>query len=166
VRSSLPPVLDGPDAMNKAILYTPSDEAIDRSLDARKYVNRLSKRLSLERRRYDTGAEPAAMGPDVDSVAVLAGLSALELESGYVEMELDTVFRPQELVAKLRSTVGRDFAIVAIVDDAYSDYVMSSFIRAGASAVVGTSGDLFGAVMSRLRTWQQLFPYLNVFERL
>jgi hypothetical protein len=52
------------------------------------------------------------------------------------------------------------------VDDAYSDYVMSSFIRAGASAVVGTSGDLFGAVMSRLRTWQQLFPYLNVFERL
>ena len=151
--------------MNKAILYTPSDEAIDRSLDARKYVNRLSKRLSLERRRYDTGGEPAAIGPDVDSVAVLAGLSALELESGYVEMELDTVFQPQELLGKLRGTLPKDFLIVAVVDDAYSDYIMSAYLRAGASAVVGTSGDLFGLMAFRVTSWERLFPYINAFGR-
>jgi len=101
--------------MRKAILFTPSQEAIDASLDARRYVSRLSRRLELETRRYDTN-ENIEVGDDVDSVAVLAALSSLQLESGYMEMELDTVFRPQELLGKLRGILPADFPIVAIVD--------------------------------------------------
>jgi len=148
--------------MRKAILFTPSQEAIDASLDARRYVSRLSRRLELETRRYDTN-ENIEVGDDVDSVAVLAALSSLQLESGYMEMELDTVFRPQELLGKLRGILPADFPIVAIVDDAYSSYLMSVYLKAGASAVVGTNGDLFGLVTSRFKSLDQLFPYINSF---
>jgi len=148
--------------MTKAILFVPSEETIDASLDARRYVSRLSRRLELETRRYDMN-ENTVVGDDMDSVAVLAALSSLELESGYMEMELDTVFRPQELLGKLRGILPADFPIVAIVDDAYSDYLMSVYLKAGASAVVGTSGDLFGLVTSRFKNLDQLFPYINSF---
>ena len=150
--------------MTKAILFVPSEEIIDASLDARRYVNRLSRRLELETRRYDTD-ENTAVGDDVDSVAVLAGLSGLELESGYIEMELDTVFQPQELLGELRAMLPEDFPIVAVVDDAYSDYLMSVYLKAGASAVVGTSGDLFGLVTSRFKSLEKLFPYVNAVAR-
>jgi len=100
--------------MTKAILFVPSEETIDASLDARRYVSRLSRRLELETRRYDMN-ENTVVGDDMDSVAVLAALSSLELESGYMEMELDTVFRPQELLGKLRGILPADFPIVAIV---------------------------------------------------
>lgn len=152
--------------MDKAILFVPSDEAIDRSLDARSYVTRLRRRIQVETRRYDERGLVAL--DDVSaggSVAVLAGLSSLELDSGYVEMELDTIFQPQELLGKLRAALSQDFPIIAIVDDAYSDYVMVAFVKAGASAVVGTSGDLFGVVTSRLRRWDDIFPYINVYPR-
>ncbi len=152
--------------MAKAILLIPSEEAIDRSLDARSYVNRLSKRLELEKRSYDASEEVAAVEENVESVAILSALSALELESGYMEMELDTIFRPQELLGNLRRVLGREFPIVAIVDDAYSDYIMSAYVKAGATAVVGTSGDLFGVVLSRMKSWDQLSPYINAFVRL
>ena len=153
--------------MDKAILFTPSEEAIDRSLDARKYVTRLKRRLDVETRCYDTrGPAPSLDGMrGADSVAVMAGLSSLELESGYMEMELDTIFQPQELLSRLRGGLPQDFPVIAIVDDAYSDYVMVAFVKAGASAVVGTSGDLFGLVTSRLRSWEQLFPYINAFPK-
>ena len=152
--------------MSNAVLFVPSEEAIDRSLDARSYVKRLAKHLDVTTRYYDPSAEDLSMPQGVHSAAVLTGLSSLELESGYMEMELDTIFKPQELVGKLRADVPRDFPIIAIVDDAYSDYVMSAFIKAGASAVVGTSGDLFGVVISRLGSWDQLAPYINAFPRL
>jgi hypothetical protein len=152
--------------MPKAILLVPSEEAIDRSLDARAYVTRLSKRLDVARGYYGSSGELPAIGDDVASVGVLSGLSALELESGYVEMELDSIFRPQEMLGTLRKSLGREFPIVAIVDDAYSDYIMSSFIKAGATAVVGTSGDLFGVVLSRMKSWDQVLPYINAFPRL
>jgi hypothetical protein len=151
--------------MGKVILFIPSEEAIDRSLDARAYVNRLAKRVHLETRRYDASTELGVVAPDVDSVAVLTGLSSLELESGYMEMELETVFRPQELLKKLRPMLPADFPVVAIVDDAYSDYLMVAYLKAGASAVVGTSGDLFGLVTSRINAWERLFPYLNIFRK-
>jgi hypothetical protein len=150
--------------MSKAILFTPSDEAIDRSLDARQYVRRLSRRLDVERRSYDA-ADALEIEEGVESVAVLSGLSALELESGYMEMELDTIFRPQELLGRLREALPADFPLVAIVDDAYSDYIMSAYLKAGASAVVGTSGDLFGVVVARVNDWRRLFAYMNVFPR-
>lgn len=152
--------------MPKAILFIPSEEAIDRSLDARSYVNRLSKRLELDKRSYDASEQVQGVEENVESVAVLSALSALELESGYMEMELDTIFRPQELLGNLRRVLGREFPIVAIVDDAYSDYIMSAYVKAGATAVVGTSGDLFGVVLSRMKSWDQLFPYINAFVRL
>jgi len=151
--------------MRKAVLFAPSEDTINRSLDARSYVARLKRRLDLETRRYDTSSELSPIGAQAESVAVLAGLSSLELESGYVEMELDTVFRPQELLAKLRGMLPKGFLIVAIVDDAYSDYIMSAYLRAGASAVVGTSGDLFGLIAPRVPSWEQLFPYINAFGR-
>ncbi len=151
--------------MPKAILFIPSEEAIDRSLDARKCVTRLCRRLEVDRRLYDEAAELLGLDGGVDSVGVLSGLSALEFDSGYMEMELDTIFKPQELLGKLRQELPEDFPVVAIVDDAYSDYIMSAYLKAGASAVVGTSGDLFGMVTSRLRSLEQLFPYLNVFRR-
>ncbi|KPK62273.1 MAG: hypothetical protein AMK73_06410 [Planctomycetes bacterium SM23_32] len=151
--------------MSRAILYTPSDEAVDRSLDARTYVQRLSRRLEVQRRFYDAAAEDLEIPGDVESVAVLSGLSALELASGYMEMELDTIFRPQELLGKLREELAADFVVVAVVDDAYSDYLMSAYLKAGASAVVGTSGDLFGVVVSRVSDWRHLFPYMNVFGK-
>ena len=150
--------------MRKAILFAPSREAIDASLDARRYVNRLSRRLELAVRPYEVN-EGSLAWDDVDSLSVLAGLSALELESGYMEMELDTVFKPQELLGKLRGVLSADFPVVAIVDDAYSDYLMSVYLKAGASAVVGTSGDLFGLVTSRFKSLDQLFPYINSFPR-
>ena len=150
--------------MRKAILFAPSREAIDASLDARRYANRLSRRLELAVRPYEVN-EGSLAWDDVDSLSVLAGLSALELESGYMEMELDTVFKPQELLGKLRGVLSADFPVVAIVDDAYSDYLMSVYLKAGASAVVGTSGDLFGLVTSRFKSLDQLFPYINSFPR-
>jgi len=152
--------------MASAILFVPSEEAIDRSLDARRYVKRLSKNLDVTARYYDPAQMDLAVPQGAHSVAVLTGLSSLELESGYMEMELDTIFKPQEIVSKLRAALPRNFPIVAIVDDAYSDYVMSAFIKAGASAVVGTCGDLFGVVISRLSDWEQLVPYINAFPRL
>ena len=152
--------------MAKAILFVPSEEAIDRSLDARSYVGRLAKRLDVVTRYYDPSAEDLSVPEGAHSVAVLTGLSSLELESGYMEMDLDTIFKPQEMVGKLRAALPRQFPIVAVVDDAYSDYVMSAFIKAGASAVVGTSGDLFGIVVSRLESWDQVVPYINAFPRL
>ena len=152
--------------MSEAVLYVPSQEAIDRSLDARRYVKRLEKHLDVETRYYDPSLAEPELPETGSSVAVLTGLSSLELESGYMEMDLDTIFKPQEIVGKLRAALGRDFPIVAIVDDAYSDYVMSAFIKAGASAVVGTSGELFGVVVSRLGSWDQLVPYINAFPRL
>ena len=83
-----------------------------------------------------------------------------------MEVQLDTLFEAQELLKRLREELPEDFPIVAVVDDAYSDYVMGSYLKAGASAVVGTSGDLFGVVVSRLGGLEQLFPYINAFERL
>ncbi len=155
--------------MAKVLLFIPSEEAIDRSLDARKCVNRLSRRMDVDRRLYDAAADAvagsAAFAGEFDSVAVLSGLSALEFESGYMEMALDTIFKPQELLGKLRQELPEDFPVVAIVDDAYSDYIMSPYLKAGASAVVGTNGDLFGLITSRVRSLDQLFPYLNVFRR-
>lgn len=150
--------------MSKTILFIPSEEAIDRSLDARQYVRRLSRRLEVDRRPYEA-AEELDVEEGVESVAVLAGLSALELESGYMEMELDTIFRPQELLGKLREALPADFPLLAVVDDAYSEYIMSAYLKAGASAVVGTSGDLFGVVVPRVNDWRRLFPYMNVFPR-
>ena len=151
--------------MAKAVLFAPSDIVINSSLDARKYLDRLSRRLDLERRSYETAAPDLEIGQDVGSVAVLAALSALEQESGYVEMDLDTIFQPAELLRKLRAAVSRDFPIVAIVDDVYSDYIMGSYLRAGASAVVGTNGALFGMFTSRIKSWDQVVPYINAFER-
>ena len=151
--------------MAKAVLFIPTEEAIDRSLDARQCVTRLKKRLTIDQRPYggDFGDLPGA--EDVDSVAVLAGLSALEFDSGYMEMDLDTILQPQELLGTLRSALPDDFPIIAIVDDAFSDYIMSAYLKAGASAVVGTSGDLFGAVTSRIPRWEMLYPYMNVYRR-
>ena len=149
--------------MGKAALLIPTEEAIDRSIDARQYVTRLTKRLQVERLSYDAGVGDLPARSDLDSVAVLSGLSALEFESGYMEMELDTIFRPQELLGLLREAMPGGALIVAIVDDAYSGYIMSAFLKAGASAVVGTSGDLFGAVTSRIPSWDALYPYVNFY---
>jgi hypothetical protein len=150
--------------MAKAILFAPSDEVIDSSIGARQYVRRCGRRLELERHGYQDAADDLSAAAEADSVAVLTGLSALELESGYMEMELDTVFEPQELLGKLRDGLPEDFPIVAVVDDAYSDYITASYLKAGASAVVGTSGALFGVVTSRLRTWTDILPYINAYE--
>ena len=151
--------------MKKATLFIPSEEAVDRSTGARAYVNRLGKRLDLVRRPYPRSEDEVAVEEDVESVAVLAGLSSLELESGYMEMDLDTIFVPEELVRKLRAALPEAFPIVAVVDDVYSDYLMSAYLKAGASAVVGVGGDLFGVVTWRIADWEQLYPYINVFSR-
>ncbi len=148
--------------MGKSIVFAPPEETIDNSLDARKYLHRLSERLPIERRDYEE-AEALTVTADLDSVAVLSALSALELQSGYMEVELDTVFGPEELIRRLREAVGERFPVVAVVDDAYSDYITRSYLKAGASAVVGTSGALFGVVTSRMRGWQQIVPYFNAF---
>jgi len=150
--------------MPKAILFAPSDDVIDNSVGARQYVRRCDRRLQLERHGYHDATDALQGAARADSVAVLTGLSALELESGYMEMELDTVFEPQELLGKLRGSLPADFPVVAIVDDAYSDYITASYLKAGASAVVGTSGALFGVVTSRLRTWNDILPYINAYE--
>ena len=150
--------------MAKVVVFSPSREAVDGSLEARKYVSRLSRRLEVEHRDYKSAADGADIGSDVHSIAVLAGLSGLLLQSGYMEMELDSLFEPQELLKKLRGALPRDFPIVAVVDDAYSDYIMATFVRAGASAVVGTGGQLFGVVLSRLHSWDDLGPYINQFR--
>ena len=150
----------------KAVLFIPSEEALDRSLDAQKYVNKLEHQLELERRFYDAPLENGAVEEDVASVAVMAGLSSLELESGYVEMEIDTIFEPQEIVRKLRTILPDNVPIVAIVDDAYSDYMLVTYLKAGASAVVGTSGGLFGMVLSRASERDRIWPYANVLSKL
>jgi len=150
--------------MARALVFGPSKEAIDSSLEARKYVRRLSRKLQIEHLDYEVDLGGVPIGDEVHSVAVLAGLSGLMLESGYMETELDTVFEPQELLKKLRARLPRDFPILAIVDDVYSDYIMATYIRAGASAVVGTGGQLFGVVQSRLRSWDDLEPYINQFR--
>jgi hypothetical protein len=150
--------------MKKAIVFTPPDEVIDDSLDARQCLDRLNRRLELERRSYQEVDGELSIEEGVESVAVLTGLSALELSSGYMEMELDTIFRPQELLERLRRAVPEDFPLVAVVDDAYSDYITSVCLRAGASAVVGTSGALFGIVTSRIGSWSEIAPYINAFE--
>ncbi|MCK4284508.1 MAG: hypothetical protein KAX44_09345, partial [Candidatus Brocadiae bacterium] len=115
---------------------------------------------------YDAPLENGAFEEDVASVAVMAGLSSLEIESGYVEMELDTIFKPQEIVRKLRTILPDNVPVVAIVDDAYSDYMLVTYLKAGAAAVVGTSGDLFGMVLSRVSERDRLWPYANVFSKL
>ncbi len=149
----------------KVVIYIPSEGTVDGSLDARRYISRLSAAVDLTTRHYDEATGERAAEQDADSLAVLAGLSTLEPTSGYVEMQLDTVFQPQEMLEKLRAALPKDFPIVVVVDDAYSDYLMSVYLKAGASAVVGTSGDLFGLVTSRLRSLEEVFPYINVFER-
>ncbi|MFO8007433.1 MAG: hypothetical protein R6V05_06820 [Candidatus Brocadiia bacterium] len=148
--------------MESAVLYAPAEDVIDSSLDARKYVRRLARRLDVVRRPY--AAIEDGLPAQAESVAVLAGLSALELESGYMEMELDTIFEPQELLRRIRDAMPDQFPIVAVVDDAYSDYITASYLRAGASAVVGTSGALFGVVTSRLASWDQITPYFNAYR--
>ena len=149
--------------MARAILYMPSGDEFIGSADLRKYLNRLSRRLQLERREY-RAAEELEIPQDVDSVAVLGGVSGLLLESGYMEMELEQVFRPQELLRRLRGRLPEDFAVVGIVDDTYSDYIMATYLKAGASAVVGTEGQLFGLVRSRIKDWKYITPYINVFQ--
>jgi len=149
--------------MGRAVLFAPSDAVIDASLGARQYLDRLARAVELETRPYEDAGDAPLPVEALDSVAVLAGLSALELNSGYVEMDLDTVFTPQELLRTLRAAVGPGFALVTIVDDAYSDYVMASYLKAGASAVVGTGGALFGIVTSRIPTWDAIVPYINAF---
>jgi len=149
--------------MTKVIVFSPSQEAIDNSLGARKYVTRLARHLEVEHRDY--GAASEGVSPEgLHSVAVMAGLSGLLLQSGYVETELDTVFEPQEILRHLRETMPRDFPIVAVVDDAYSDYLMATYLRAGASAVVGTAGQLFGIVLSRISGWDEIGPYINQYR--
>jgi hypothetical protein len=149
--------------MKKTILLVPSPEAVDRSVDARYYVDRLRKRLEVEYCTYQSATEGFEVPDDADSVGLMVGLISLELDSGYMETELEHIFRPQELLAQLRSGVADDYPLVAIVDDAYSDYMLSALLKAGASAVVGTSGELFGIVLSRLTSWEQVYPYMNVF---
>ncbi len=150
--------------MAKTILFSPPDETVDNSIGARQYMRRCARRMNLERRGYADGDDILTGLQQADSVAVLTGLSALELESGYMEMELDTVFQPQELLGRLREVLPEDFPVIAIVDDAYSDYITASYLRAGASAVVGTSGALFGVVISRIRSWADLLPFINAYE--
>jgi hypothetical protein len=148
--------------MHRSVIFTPEDRYIDRSLDARGYMERLAERVELVIRNYSEGETWTP--DDFDSAAVLVGLSGLELDSGYMEPEIDTIFRPQHLLTVLRGRVPGDFPIVAVVDDAYSDYIMKSCLKAGASAVVGSSGALFGLVKSRLRSWDELLPYMNAFD--
>jgi len=150
--------------MKKAILFAPGDRVIDASLDARRYLDRLSERLELDRRLYRELGDGFSLPDGVSSAAVLAGLSELARASGYMEMELDTIFEPQRMLGGLRAAAGPDFPVVAIVDDAYSDYIMSSYLKAGASAVVGTGGALFGVVTDRIRSWDELLPYINAFS--
>lgn len=152
--------------MARAIVFSPSQEAIDRSLEARAYVNRLSKRIHVEHRDYGSAVDEGIIGGDVRSVAVLAGLSGLRLQSGYMEMEFDAIFKPREILEELRVVLPGDFPLVSIVDDVYSDYLMATYLRAGASVVVGTGGQLFGIVMSRVRGWDDIGPYINRFESL
>ncbi|MHC4480559.1 MAG: hypothetical protein ACYS1C_06275 [Planctomycetota bacterium] len=151
--------------MQKAVLLIPSEEAVDRSLDARAYIERLSRRLDVTRRHYDALEEQPIEGQALHSVGVLAALSSLELESGYMEMEFDTIFGPQALFEKLRSALAERFPLIAVVDDAYSDYLLSTYLKAGATAVVSTAGVLFGIVTSRMESWEQIFPYINAFTR-
>ncbi len=150
----------------KAVLFIPSEEAVDRSLDARKYVNKLERQLELEHRFYDAPLENGAVEEDVASVAVMVGLSSLDPDSGYVEMEVDTILEPQEIVRKLRTILPDNVPVVTIVDDAYSDYMLVTYLKAGAAAVVGTSGDLFGMVLSRMSERDRIWPYANVFAKL
>lgn len=149
--------------MKKTLLLVPSKEAVDRSVDARYYVDRLGKRLQVEYCTYQSALEGFTAPDDAESVALVVGLVSLELDSGYMETELDSIFQPQELLTKLRAGVAPDFPLIAIVDDAYSGYMLSALLKAGASAVVGTSGELFGIVLSRLTSWEQVYPYMNVF---
>ena len=60
--------------MKKAILFAPSDETIDASLDARDYVEGLSRKLDLETRPYDEAGLRHVVCGAAASVAVLAGL--------------------------------------------------------------------------------------------
>ncbi len=151
--------------MSGIILFAPSDELIDSSLGARQYLQRLRKLTALERRPFPEPEDDLPERGDARSVAVLAGLSSLELSSGYMEMEIDTIFEPQELLKRLRAALPGDYPVIAVVDDAYSDYILRSYVKAGASAVVGTSGVLFGLVTSRLCSWDDVTPYINVIRR-
>ena len=146
------------------LIFGPSDDVIDKSLDARSYLDRLAQRAELDRRDYDAAQGDGAVPDDCDAVAVLGGLSALQRESGYMEVGLDTVFGPQELLEGLRPRLPEQMPLVAVVDDAYSDYITASCLKAGASAVVGTSGALFGVVSSRIARWEQLVPFINVYR--
>lgn len=150
--------------MSSAILYTPPDQIIDNSLDARKYIERLEGRVDLDKRPYPESSEELAGPEEADSVAVLGGLSSLELSSGYMEVELDTIFEPADLLRELRDALPVEYPLFAVVDDAYSDYILKSYLRAGASAVLGTSGVLFGVVTARMGSWNDLVPYINVFR--
>lgn len=144
-------------------MFAPSDATIDQSLDARKCLGRLARHLTVERRPYPAAEDDLRVEPGFESVAVLAGLSGLALDSGYMEMELDTIFVPQNLLRRLRGVLEADFPLVAIVDDAYSGYITAAYLKAGASAVVGASGALFGVVTSRIGGWEQITPYINAF---
>ncbi len=150
----------------RIVIFAPSDEAIDASLDARSYLDRLAQRAELDRRGYEKAREDVPGPGDCDAVAVLGGLSSLERESGYMEVELDSVFGPQTLLRELRARLPDELPLVAVVDDAYSDYITASCLKAGASAVIGTSGALFGVVTSRIGRWEQLAPFINVYSSL
>ncbi len=150
--------------MATAVVFSPSEESVSNSIGARNYLNRLAKKLDIENRTYRSLREGMELPEDVHSVAVMAGLSDLMLQSGYMEMELDTVFEPQELLKTLREMLPPEFPVIAVVDDVYSDYIMATYLKSGASAVVGTDGQLFGVVVSRLGSWDQIGPYINQFR--
>jgi hypothetical protein len=151
--------------MPRTLVYGPSDEAIDKSLGAREYLEFLSARMDLERRPYPTRDEPLVIEGEFDSVCVLTGLSSLQKISGYMEMDLDTIFEPRDLLDALRDALPPTYLIVAVVDDSYSQYLMQTYLKAGASAVVGTAGDLFGMVTGRLSDIDLLLPYINAYAR-
>jgi len=149
--------------MSKALLFAPPDKEVDRSLDARKCIERLKGRFKLDRRGYPGPDQELKVPTDAESVGVLAGLSGLMRQSGYMEMDLDTIFEPEQLLRRLRDELSGQFPIVALVDDAYSDYIMATYLKAGASAVVGANGSLFGIVTARIRAWDEIVPYINAF---
>jgi hypothetical protein len=152
--------------MKKVTLFIPSEEAVDRSFGARQYARRLAKRVELDRRYYKDAIRNPEIAADADAAGLFAGLASLDVDSGYMETDLDEIFRPQELITKLRAKLGPSFPIVAVVDDTHSDYIMSVYLKAGATAVCGVQGDLFGIVLSRMGDWSDIYPFLNVFARI
>jgi hypothetical protein len=152
--------------MPRLVAFCPPEEAIDSSLDARKFMDKLASRVDLRNVSIDTPPDEIDSLQQAHSVCVVAGLSSLEPESGYMEMGLNGIFEPKDVLSSLREALPERYPLVAIVDDAYSRYLMSAYLRAGASAVVGTNGTLFGLVRSRLHNLRELLPYINAYEEI